>query len=110
MKLKNFPRRLLNFLKKGFVRLSIFIFVLAITGMVYQTAASEADQREFPPPGNLIDIGGFKMHIHCEGEGSPTVILEAMSGGASPYWGWIQPEVAKKTRVCAYDRAGFGWS
>jgi pimeloyl-ACP methyl ester carboxylesterase len=50
------------------------------------------------------------MHIHCEGEGSPTVILEAMSGGTSTYWGWIQPEVQKETRVCVYDRASFGWS
>jgi len=50
------------------------------------------------------------MHIHCEGEGSPTVILDAMSGGFSSFWAWIQPEVAKQVRVCAYDRAGFGWS
>jgi pimeloyl-ACP methyl ester carboxylesterase len=50
------------------------------------------------------------MHIYCVGEGSPTVILEALSGGFSSYWAWAQPEVAKQVRVCAYDRAGFGWS
>jgi len=71
-------RKILDFLKRSFIRLTIFILVLAIAGTVYQTAATESDQRKFPPPGNLIDVGGFKMHIHCEGEGSPTVILEAM--------------------------------
>lgn len=102
--------RLLKGLKRFFMGLLVFLFVLSLTGMLYQTAAAEADKRNFPPPGNLIDVGGFKMHIHCEGAGSPTVILEAMSGGGSPYWGWVQPEITKKTRVCAYDRAGFYWS
>lgn len=102
--------RWLNKLKRFFMGLLVFLFVLSITGMIYQTAASETDKKNFPPPGNLIDVGGFKMHIDCVGEGSPTVILDAMSGGGSPYWGWVQPEIAKETRVCVYDRAGFYWS
>ena len=102
--------RLINGLKRFFIGLLVFLFVLSITGMVYQTAAAEADRRNFPPPGNLIDVGGFKMHIYCDGKGSPTVILETLSGGTSSYWGWVQPEVAQGTRVCVYDRAGRGWS
>ena len=102
--------KIINILKRSLFRVTIAVLVLAIAGTIYQTAATESDQRRFPPPGNLIDVGGFKMHIHCEGEGSPTVILEAASGGTSVNWGWIQPEVQKETRVCAYDRAGFGWS
>ena len=102
--------RLLKGLKRFFMGLFVFLFVLSLTGMIYQTAATESDKKNFPPPGNLIDVGGFKMHIHCVGEGSPTVILEALSGGFSSYWAWVQPEVAKDVRVCAYDRAGFGWS
>src|SRR5258706_2859828 len=102
--------RLLKGLKRFFTGSLVFLFVLSLTGMIYQTAATEADKKNFPPPGNLIDVGGFKMHIYCEGKGSPTVILEALSGGFSSYWAWIQPEVAKQVRVCAYDRAGFGWS
>ena len=90
--------------------MTIFVLVLAIAGTIYQTAAMETDKKNFPPPGNLIDVGGFKMHIHCVGEGSPTVILEALSGGFSSYWAWVQPEVAKQVRVRAYDRAGYGWS
>lgn len=103
-------QKILNSIKRGVVGSIIVVLLLAIAGTVYQTAANEADLRNFPPPGNLIDIGGFKLHIYCIGEGSPTVVLEAMSNGASPYWGWIQPEVAKEAKVCAYDRAGFGWS
>jgi pimeloyl-ACP methyl ester carboxylesterase len=102
--------RLLNGLKKFFTGLCMFLFVLSLTGILYQTAAAESDKKNFPPPGNLIDVGGFKMHIDCVGKGSPTVILDAMSAGFSSYWAWVQPEVAKQVRVCAYDRAGFGWS
>jgi pimeloyl-ACP methyl ester carboxylesterase len=100
----------IRFLKRALIRVSASIFIFAIAGMIFQTASAEADRRNFPAPGNLIDVGGFKMHIHCIGEGSPTVILETLSGGTSSYWGWVQPEVAKTTRVCVYDRAGRGWS
>ena len=99
-----------GFLKRTLLWVSALLFVLAVSGMVYQTASAEADRRTLPAPGNLIDVGGFKMHIHCTGEGSPTVILESLSGGTSSYWGWVQPEVSKTTRVCVYDRAGRGWS
>ena len=105
-----FTKRFLNWLKRALLWTSVLIVVLSTIGMIYQTAATEADKKNFPSPGNLIDVGGFKMHIDCVGEGSPTVILEALSGGFSSYWAWVQPEVAKQVRVCAYDRAGFGWS
>lgn len=103
-------QRFVNWLKRAALWSIILVFTLLIAGMIYQTAATEADRKNFPPPGNLIDVGGFKMHIHCEGTGSPTVILETLSGGTSSYWGWVQPEAAKETRVCVYDRAGRGWS
>ena len=103
-----------NRLRKGvkmfFTGLLMFLFIVSMTGLIYQTAATEADRQNYPPPGNLIDVGGFKMHIDCIGHGNPAVILDALSGGFSSYWAFIQPEVAKQVRVCAYDRAGFGWS
>jgi pimeloyl-ACP methyl ester carboxylesterase len=99
-----------RFLKRMLIWGLVSIFVLTTAGMLYQTASAEADRRKFPAPGHLIDVGGFKMHIHCTGEDSPTVILETLAGGTSSYWGRVQPEVAKTTRVCAYDRAGRGWS
>jgi pimeloyl-ACP methyl ester carboxylesterase len=110
MSTKSRTQKTMSFLKRSLIGATVFVLVVGIIGTVYQTAATESDQRKFPPPGNLIDVDGFKMHIHCEGVGSPTVILEAMSGGTSTYWGWIQPEIQKETRVCVYDRAGFGWS
>lgn len=76
-------KKFINFLKRALLRVTMVVLILAIAGTIYQTAVTESDQRKFPPPGNLIDVGGFKMHIHCEGEGSPTVILESMSGGVS---------------------------
>jgi pimeloyl-ACP methyl ester carboxylesterase len=63
-----------------------------------------------PPPGRLIDVGGFSLHLHCSGAGTPSVVLDAALGGSSVSWSWVQPEIAKLTRVCSYDRAGYGWS
>jgi len=62
------------------------------------------------PPGRLVDVGGRKLHLYCTGKGGPTVILEAGAGSFSIDWALVQPEVAKTTRVCSYDRAGYGWS
>jgi pimeloyl-ACP methyl ester carboxylesterase len=58
----------------------------------------------------MVDVGGYKMHIYCLGSGSPTVVLDAGAGDFSLTWELVQPEVAQSTRVCAYDRAGLGWS
>ncbi|HSH44193.1 MAG TPA: alpha/beta fold hydrolase, partial [Arenicellales bacterium] len=62
------------------------------------------------PPGRLIDIGTHRLHIHCMGTGSPTVIMEYGLGGHSLEWVLVQPELARRQRACAYDRAGYGWS
>jgi len=102
--------KVFDWLKHVVIGLSIFIFVFAIAGMIYQTAATESDQRKYPPPGALVNVNGYKMHIYCVGEGSPTVILDSANMGTVSNWAWIQPEVAKETRVCAYDRADLGWS
>jgi pimeloyl-ACP methyl ester carboxylesterase len=110
MNTRSRSRKTLNFLKGAFLRVSIVIFVLAIAGMIYQTAATEADQRKFPPPGVVVNVDGYKMHIYCTGEGSPTIVLDHVAGGSSVDWALIQPKLAEHTRVCAYDRAGFGWS
>ena len=86
------------------------IFLLIAIGAIYQAVATQSDKRNYPAPGQLVDVGGYRLHIHCLGQGSPTVILEAAADMMSADWGWIQPEIAKHTRVCAYDRAGMGWS
>jgi pimeloyl-ACP methyl ester carboxylesterase len=61
-------------------------------------------------PGQLVDIGGHRLHLHCLGTGSPTVVLEPGSGATSTDMHWIAPAVARDTRVCTYDRAGRGFS
>ncbi len=61
-------------------------------------------------PGQLIDVGGHRLHLNCTGSGSPTVVLEPGGGEMSSNLGWIAPAVARDTRVCVYDRAGRGWS
>lgn len=55
-------------------------------------------------------MGGFRLHIYSTGEGGPAVILDAGAGCISLDWALVQPEIAKFTQVCSYDRAGFGWS
>jgi pimeloyl-ACP methyl ester carboxylesterase len=81
-----------------------------LAGAVYESAAEARDAQAFPPPGQMVDVGGHRLHLHCTGSGSPTVIIEAGWGGWSASWSWVQPEVAKTTRVCTYDRAGMGYS
>jgi len=62
------------------------------------------------PPGQLVDVGGYRLHIFCLGHGEPTVILESGLGGFSLDWIYVQTLLESETRVCAYDRAGYGWS
>jgi len=67
----------------------------------------------YPPPGQLVDVGGWRLHLHCSGEArpsQPTVILEAGIGDFSVEWSLVQPKAAAFARVCSYDRAGDGWS
>lgn len=62
-------------------------------------------------PENLsVDVGGHRLHLSCAGSGSPAVVFDAALGASSLSWSLVQPETARFTRACAYDRAGFGWS
>lgn len=87
------------------------VLLLAAFGGGYETIREAMDESAYTMSGELIDVGGYKLHISCTGSGSPTVILEAGLGQpAAEISGWIQSGVATVTRVCAYDRAGQGWS
>lgn len=66
--------------------------------------------RRYPPPGRLVAIGGFQLHMYCVGEGGPAVILESGLGVSWVDWRLVQEQTARFTRVCVYDRAGYGWS
>jgi pimeloyl-ACP methyl ester carboxylesterase len=88
----------------------VSLMVLMLVGYIYEPIAEAADAKAYPPPGQMVDVGGYSLHLNCTGEGSPTVVIEAGWGDSSAGWAWVQPEVAKTTRVCTYDRAGMGWS
>lgn len=78
----------------------------------YQAVATHMDDKAYPAPGRLVDVGGHRLHIHCQGQSDdlPTVLFEAGPGGWSVVWRQVQQQIAKLTRACAYDRAGYGWS
>jgi pimeloyl-ACP methyl ester carboxylesterase len=84
--------------------------MVASFGGGYETVREYLDARTYPMPGQLVDLGGHRLHLHCTGSGSPTVVLEPGLGGASSDLGWVAPTVARDSRVCVYDRAGRGWS
>ena len=64
----------------------------------------------YPAPGELIDVGGHRLHINRGGTGSPSVVFEAALAGSSISWSLVQPAVSGVTLTCSYDRAGFAWS
>jgi pimeloyl-ACP methyl ester carboxylesterase len=92
----------------------IAVLVSAFTIMGGRGALAQAQSGPpFPAPGRLVDVGGWQLHLNCIGqgnEGQPTVILESGLGDFSVEWSLVQPRIASVARVCAYDRAGDGWS
>lgn len=68
------------------------------------------DVEAMVPPGEYVSVDTHRLHYHCVGSGAPAVLIDGGIGGASVEWRGIQAEVGKKTRVCSYDRAGYGWS
>ena len=86
------------------------LLVLLAGGFLYENISEARDRRFNAMEGKLVDVGGRKMHIDCKGEGSPTVILDSGLGDTYLSWRKVQPEIAKFTQVCAYDRAGLGYS
>ena len=88
----------------------IILFILAIAGFLYENISEARDRRFNRMTGQLVDVDGRKMHIHCTGEGGPTVILDSGLGDTYLSWRKVQPEIAKFAQVCSYDRAGLGYS
>jgi pimeloyl-ACP methyl ester carboxylesterase len=103
-------RRTLGLIRKVLLGTITAVVLLAGAGAVYEAVASTQDAERYPPPGRLVDVGGYQVHVLCMGEGSPTVLLDAWAGGWTTEWAPVQSAVARTTRVCAWDRAGSGWS
>ncbi|HEX3821856.1 MAG TPA: alpha/beta hydrolase [Candidatus Sulfotelmatobacter sp.] len=91
--------------------LLLLVVLLAAAGFLYENIAEARDRRFNRMPGTLVNVGGGrKMHISCIGEGTPTVILDSGLGDTYASWRKVQPEIAKFSQVCSYDRAGLGYS
>lgn len=91
--------------------IGIVFLAFLLVGFVYEQIAEQSYGKTHKAPGQLFQVGDHQLHIHCTGSGSPTVVLEAGLGETSySMAGWIAPTVAQVTRVCVYDRAGYGWS
>ncbi len=96
---------------RGIVTAGVVLLICAAAvGVAYQSRATRRDLATQEPPGTLVDVGGHRLHIWCTGTGTPTVVLDTGLGGTAFDWGYVQPAVAKVTRVCSYDRAGMGYS
>src|SRR5690348_10176235 len=98
-------------LEWAIVGLALFLVLLAVAGYTLERVAETRDERRFPPPGRLIDIGGRRLHLACVGNASGlTVVIEQGAGSPSTTWWPVQARVASFARVCTYDRAGYLWS
>jgi len=88
------------------------VLVLLLAGVVFQFVMTRIDARRYPAPGEMVDVGGYDLHLYCTGEagGAPSVVMDSGLGGTVLDWQLVQPEVAKFARVCTYARAGMGWS
>jgi pimeloyl-ACP methyl ester carboxylesterase len=86
------------------------IVVLAGIGTGYQHLATLRDAHRHPPPGRMVAVDARTLHLDCTGEGDPTVVLDGGLGEWSVHWAKVQALVARETRVCSYDRSGYGWS
>lgn len=107
---ESYMRRLKRFVLRGIIGLVVFVALLIALGAGFERWARWEAVREFPPPGRLVEVDGAPTHLHCSGSGTPTVVLESGTGSPSAVWTHVQPEIARFTRVCSYDRPGLGWS
>ena len=87
------------------------LLALSVVGLVIfgQIARRNLGKR-FPPPGAMLGLPGYRLHVRCEGRGPVMVLLQAGLNDFSLQWSRLQPLLAQETRTCSYDRAGLGWS
>ena len=83
------------------------VVFLLLASVVYQFVATKIDEYRYPAPGEMVDVGGYSLHLYCTGEErAPTVVMDSGAGGSVLDWHVVQPEVAGFARVCTYDEIG----
>jgi pimeloyl-ACP methyl ester carboxylesterase len=98
---------------RALLGLLALIISLAAIGASYEAIRAAGDAARYPPPGQLVDVGGYRLHMLCRGArpaGGSTVVAESGLGSTSLDWSLVQPGIATTTQMCVYDRAGLGWS
>lgn len=92
------------------ILLLVILAVLIGSGFVYEGVASWSNKKNYPMPGELVDAGGYRLHVQTVGNQPVTIVLEAGSGETSLSWGDIPKELSEDFTVVSYDRGGYGWS
>lgn len=92
-----------------FLLLPVF-FAMVTSGQQGASSGRAPADIVYARPGQLVDVGGFRLNLYCMGSGSPTVVFDSGWGDWAPAWSTVQPQIAKWTRACSYDRAGAGFS
>ena len=90
--------------------LVVFVSTVVASGRQAASTGSAPADAVYARPGHLVDAGGFRLNLYCMGSGSPTVVFDSGWEDWAPAWSKVQPEIAKWTRACSYDRAGAGFS
>ena len=107
---KTHQARQRRWLRMSGIGFTVVLLAMVIAGRIYEFRAVKRDLHLYPPPGQVVIVGSHHLHLQCMGRGKPAVIFDSGAGGTSLDWRGIQHELTAETRVCAYDRAGFGWS
>jgi pimeloyl-ACP methyl ester carboxylesterase len=89
---------------------AVLFSAVAISGQQVVSVGSSPADVLYAKPGKLVAVNGFRLNLYCMGSGSPTVVFDSGWEDWAPAWSKVQPEVAKWTRACSYDRAGAGFS
>src|SRR5580704_17854185 len=90
-----------SWLRSAVRALIALLIIVLVAGFLYENISEARERRFHPMPGHLVDIGNYKMHFYCTGQGSPTVILDAGLGDSFISWQKVQPQIAKFSRVCS---------
>ncbi len=88
----------------------VAVLAVASVAATYENITVVRDEHLYAAPGASYDVGGHRLYLDCHGQGSPTIVLDNGLGEVTASWARIMPQIDSTTRVCAYDRAGQGWS
>jgi pimeloyl-ACP methyl ester carboxylesterase len=108
------PRQAAGFVVRNLRIVLVVLLAGSVAAPVSRAAPASTSEQQMTPyltPQRVVSVGkGRTINLVCLGHGSPAVILSAGLDAWSVWWWAVQPALAKRTRVCAWDRAGYGFS